>query len=152
MNYKVDFVPRFLAALIDGVIAWVPFVIPILGPLFGALYLLFKDSLMYKITKKDEWKNKSIGKKILNLTVIGVDQEYIGMETSAKRNIPLTIGSFISIIPLIGWLIGPIVAFILGGIELILILTDENGRRLGDRWAKTQVLKIPEDEKNITII
>ena len=152
MNNKVDFLPRFLAALIDGVIAWIPFFIPVIGPLFGALYLLFKDSIMYKITNKEEWKNKSIGKKILNLVVIKLDGEYTDMESSARRNIPLTIGSFISIIPLIGWFIGPIVAFIFGLVELILILTDDNGRRLGDRWAQTQVLKVPSDNKNITVI
>jgi len=113
MNQKVKFMPRFLAAVIDGVIAWVPSLIPVLGAIISSSYLLLKDGIMYQVTGDEDWKNKSIGKKLLNLEVVRLDGEDVDLMTSVKRNIPLTIGSFIAIIPILGWLIGPVVAFTL---------------------------------------
>ena len=153
MNQKAEVFPRILAFMIDGLIAWVPVFIPFAGAIFGSLYLLFKDGLMYQITKKDEWKNKSIGKKIMNIEIVSLDEQVIDLSISAKRNLPLTIGNFIAIIPVIGWVIGPTLALILGLVELVVFLTDEDGRRLGDKWAKTQVIKLKSidlEEKIIT--
>ena len=141
MNQKAEKFPRILAFLIDVFIAWLPVFIPVVGAVFGSLYLLFKDSLMYQITKKDEWKNKSIGKKIMNLEIENLDNKVIDLTISAKRNLPLTIGNFIAIVPLIGWVIGPIVALVLAAVELIIFLTNEDNRRLGDIWANTRVIK-----------
>jgi len=142
MNQKAEVFPRILAFMIDSLIAWVPVFIPFLGAIFGSLYLLFKDGLMYQITKKDEWKNKSIGKKLMNIEIISLDEQVIDLSISAKRNLPLTIGNFIAIIPVIGWVIGPILALVLALVELIIFLTDEDGRRLGDKWANTKVIKL----------
>lgn len=153
MNQKAEAFPRILAFMIDGLIAWAPVFIPFLGAIFGSLYLLFKDGLMYQITKKDEWKNKSIGKKIMNIEIVSLDDQLIDLSISAKRNLPLTIGNFIAIIPLVGWVIGPTIALILAVVELIVFLTDEDGRRLGDKWAKTQVIKLKSvdlEEKIVT--
>lgn len=166
MYKKVEFMPRFLAALIDGLIAWVPVFIPVVGGILGALYLLVKDGLMYEITKKEEWKNKSIGKKILNLKVLIINEEgeegeeekkkeekddRVDLVISAKRNIPLAIGSFIAIIPLLGWIIGPIVSAVMVIIELTLYFSDEKGRRYGDRMAGTQVIKVKTEEEPIIV-
>jgi len=153
MNQKAEVFPRILAFMIDSLIAWVPVFIPFLGAIFGSLYLLFKDGLMYQITKKDEWKNKSIGKKLINIEIISLDEQVIDLSISAKRNLPLTIGNFIAIIPVIGWVIGPILALVLALVELIIFLTDEDGRRLGDKWANTKVIKLKStdlEEKIIT--
>ena len=153
MNQKAEVFPRILAFMIDSLIAWVPVFIPFLGAIFGSLYLLFKDGLMYQITKKDEWKNKSIGKKLMNIEIISLDEQVIDLSISAKRNLPLTIGNFIAIIPVIGWVIGPILALVLALVELIIFLTDEDGRRLGDKWANTKVIKLKStdlEEKIIT--
>src|SRR6056297_1970124 len=153
MNQKAEVFTRILAFMIDVRIAWIPFFIPFIGAVFGSLYLLFRDGIMYKITKNDDWKNKSIGKKILNIEIKSLEGKDIDLTTSAKRNLPLTIGNFIAIIPVIGWVIGPTLALILAVIELIIFLTDEDGRRLGDKWANTQVIKLKStdlEEKIIT--
>jgi len=153
MNQKAEVFTRILAFMIDVLIAWIPFFIPFIGAVFGSLYLLFRDGIMYKITKKDEWKNKSIGKKILNIEIESLEGKDIDLTISAKRNLPLTIGNFIAIIPVIGWVIGPAVALILAFVELIVFLTNENNRRLGDMWANTQVIKVESldlEEKIIT--
>ncbi len=138
---KVDFLPRFLAAVIDGVIGGIlAFVLPVIGVLLSVAYILLKDGVMYQITKDDQWRNKSIGKKIMNLRVISLDGATVDMAVSAKRNIPLAIGSAIAVIPIIGWVLGPIVAVVFAIIELVLFMTDEKGQRFGDRWANTQVI------------
>ena len=153
MNQKADVFPRILAFMVDGLIAWLPFFIPVIGGVFGSLYLLFKDGIMYQITKEEDWKNRSIGKKILNLEIESLDGEVIDLVTSAKRNLPLTIGNFIAIVPVIGWVIGPTVALILAVVELIVFLANDDHRRLGDLWAKTKVIKaesVDLEEKIIT--
>jgi len=153
MNQKADVFPRILAFMVDGLIAWLPFFIPIIGGVFGSLYLLFKDGIMYQITKEEEWKNRSIGKKILNLEIETLNGEVIDLVVSAKRNLPLTIGNFIAIVPVIGWIIGPTVALILAVVELIVFLTNDDHRRLGDLWANTKVVKaesVDLQEKIIT--
>lgn len=153
MNQKAEVFPRILAFMIDVLIAWLPFFIPVIGGVFGSLYLLFKDALMYQITRKDEWKNRSIGKKVMNLEIESLDEKVIDLTISAKRNLPLTIGNFIAIVPVIGWVIGPIAALILAVVELIIFLTNEENRRLGDMWANTRVIKAASldlEEKIIT--
>ncbi|MGP3777529.1 RDD family protein [Halanaerobium saccharolyticum] len=153
MNQKADVFPRILAFMVDGLIAWLPFFIPVIGGVFGSLYLLFKDGIMYQIIKEEEWKNRSIGKKILNLEIETLDGEVIDLVVSAKRNLPLTIGNFIAIVPVIGWIIGPTVALILAVVELIVFLTNDDHRRLGDLWANTKVVKaesVDLQEKIIT--
>lgn len=97
---------------------------------------------MYEILKNDEWKNKSIGKKLMNLEVVPLDGGYMDLSLSAKRNIPFALGSFIAIVPVIGWFIGLTVSLVFNLIELYLIFKDSHGRRLGDRWANTQVIQI----------
>lgn len=144
---KVGFIPRFIAALIDGIIGWIVVFIPFIGGILGFLYLLLKDGIMYEVTKNEEWRNKSIGKKVMNLEVMRLDGGRVDLAVSARRNIPLTIGSIIAIIPLLGWVIGPIVSLIFAVIELFMFLTDEHGRRLGDRWANTQVIEV----KNVSV-
>lgn len=143
-NQKADLFSRFIAALIDGVIGWVFVVIPIVGPIISSLYILLKDALPYQILKEDKWKNKSFGKEIMDLEVSYNQGDLVDTNISAKRNIPLTIGSFIAIIPVLGWVIGPIVGLVFAIIELVLIFTDNKRQRLGDRWAGTTVIKARE--------
>ena len=50
------------------------------------------------------------------------------------ENLPIAIGSVLSIVPIIGWILGGIIGFIISIIEVILVLTDGRGRRLGDKW------------------
>ncbi len=144
---KADLVKRFLAALIDGVIASVPGVIPVIGPIVGAAYILTKDAVVYELTQNEDFRNRSIGKKIMNLEVALVGGEgTIDWAISIKRNIPLAIGMVIAIIPIVGWILGAIAALIIGAIEIILVLTDASGRRLGDKFGETQVIEVAPQE------
>ena len=149
MNEKektADLALRFLAALIDGGIGWVFVMIPFLGGIISVLYLLFKDALPYIVFQEEEWKNKSVGKKIMNIEVLSLEGKTIDLSISAKRNVPLTIGSFIAIVPVIGWILGPMLGAIFAIVELILLLTNEENMRLGDRWGKTRVIMKEKDK------
>lgn len=149
---KADLMKRFVAALIDGVIAAIPSVIPVIGPIIGSAYTLTKDAVVYELTQNEDFLNRSIGKKVMNLEVAVLGGETnVDWTISIKRNIPLAIGSVIMIVPVIGWIIGGIVALVLGAIEIILVLTDASGRRIGDKFAETQVVeREPESEPEPT--
>ncbi|MEW6104946.1 MAG: RDD family protein [Bacillota bacterium] len=146
MNYpKADLGKRFVAALIDGVIAGIlTVVIPILGGLLGAAYTLTKDALMFQLTKDAQWKNRSVGKKVMGLQVVNLGGGDVDMTISLKRNVTLAIGSLLAAIPLLGLLVAPLIGGVLGLIEIVLVLTDAAGRRLGDKWANTQVIAVEE--------
>ncbi|AEE92162.1 RDD domain containing protein [Tepidanaerobacter acetatoxydans Re1] len=140
MQYKkADLFKRFLAALIDGIIASLLIYIPILGAIVSTVYLLTKDAVAFEITKNADFKNRSIGKKIMGLEVVSLEGKDIDWTISVKRNLPIAIGSAFGIVPILGWIIGSIVGFALMVVEIVLAVTDNDGRRLGDKWANTQV-------------
>lgn len=138
---KADLTKRFIAALIDGIITSIVAVIPVIGAIIGAAYTLTKDAIMFQVTKDAQWKNRSIGKKLMGLEVISSSGADIDLQASCMRNWPLAIGTVIMIVPIIGWIIGGLVAFGLGILELILVLTDAKGRRLGDKVGNTMVVE-----------
>lgn len=148
MNYpRADLVKRFVAAFIDGLIGSVPgLIIPILGWLVGAAYMLTRDALVFELTKDAQWKNRSIGKKLMGLQVVKLGGGDVDMTLSVKRNITLAIGSIIAIVPVLGWVVGGVVGGVLALIEILLVLADANGRRLGDKLADTQVIVVEEPQ------
>lgn len=99
---------------------------------FGASYLLFKDAI---------WEGRSLGKALLGLLVIRLkDGKPCNISQSVLRNA-------IFIFPGIN-----IVGFVF---ELMLVFKDNKGIRLGDKFARTQVVegkKVPELVKWMEII
>ncbi len=141
MKKNVDTGNRIMAGLVDIVISWIPaFILPGLGGLLGLVYILTRDTVVYQFQKQEEWKNKSIGKKLFDLEVVNLNGDIVDYKTSVKRNLPLCIGSILSIIPVIGWIFGGLIGFIVAVIEIFLILTDDKGQRLGDKYAGTRVI------------
>ncbi len=134
---KADLTKRFIAALIDNVLASLVGFIPVVGGIVGAAYILLKDGLELEFMDK-----RSIGKKLMKLRPVRLDGGSMDIMTSIQRNWPLAIGSVLSIIPILGWLIAVPVALVIGIIELVLVLTDPEGRRLGDRLAGTKVIEV----------
>jgi len=140
---KADLGKRFLAALIDGVLAGVVGLIPFIGGLAGAAYMLVRDGL-----ELDFMDQRSLGKKVMKLRPIRLDGQPMDLATSVKRNIPFAIGPLgaaLFIIPVIGWIAGLLLAavsFIVVIIEIILVLTDAEGRRMGDKLADTMVIEV----------
>lgn len=153
MNYpKADIFRRFIAFLIDGIIASILIYVPILGGIVSTVYTLTKDVIVYEITKNPDFKNRSIGKKIMGLEVASLDGKDLNWEISIKRNLTLAIGSVCSIVPIIGWIVGAILGFIISIIEIVLIFSDNKGRRLGDKLANTQVVSSESLPKSNDVI
>ena len=57
------------------------------------------------------------------------------------------LGAVFVIIPFLGWLISVLIAVVAGVlavIELVLVITDPEGRRMGDKLAGTKVIEAAE--------
>jgi uncharacterized RDD family membrane protein YckC len=134
---KADLTKRFIAALIDNVLASLVSAIPVVGGIVGAAYILVKDGLDFEFMDK-----RSLGKKLMKLRPVRLDGQAMDLNTSIRRNWPLAIGSILSIIPLLGWIIAIPVSLVIGIIELVLVLTDAEGRRMGDKLAGTKVIEV----------
>jgi len=144
-NGKADLGKRFVAALIDAAIAVVVGFIPIIGGIISAAYWLLRDGMDFEFMK-----NRSIGKKVMKLRPVTLDGGPVDMVISIKRNWMFALGGvvqFLMFIPVVGWALIPVVgviALILAIIEIILVLTDPEGRRMGDKIANTRVIEVAE--------
>lgn len=137
---KADLGKRAAAVIIDLVIAWVvAIVIPFVGGLIGAAYMLFRDGFEFNFMD-----HRSLGKKLLKLRPVTLDGSPVDISVSVRRNWVFAIGPVLMIFPVIGWVLGSIVSFIIGLVEIILVLTDEEGRRMGDKLANTKVIEVEE--------
>ena len=128
------------ARLVDVAIAWSLYrASGPAGVVMAFLYILFADGML---------QGQSLGKKMFGVKVI-----YLPTRSGARhrdsvlRNAPFGLIIILSMMPELGFK-----AFIAGlviivGIETIEAVRDEDGVRLGDAWAQTQVIdgKVPTD-------
>jgi uncharacterized RDD family membrane protein YckC len=141
---KADPVKRIIAFIIDAVACMIVGLIPLVGGIIGALYMLLRDALPIEALEY-----KSIGKKLLKLSVVNTEapSSKIDYALSAKRNWMFALGPimlFFLFIPIIGWIIDillGIAVLILVIIEIVKIFTNEKGQRLGDKMAGTMVIE-----------
>jgi len=139
---KADVGKRIVAALIDFAIAFVMGLVPGVGQLLGAGYLILRDGL-----ELDFMSHRSLGKQVMKLHLASVEGQPLELMTSVKRNWIFGIGPLVPllfVIPILGWVLIPFALFAaiaLGITELVLALTDADGRRLGDKWAATMVVE-----------
>ncbi len=142
---KPDTGKRIVAAVIDCVIAAVLNMIPAIGGLVGAAYWLVRDGM-----EIDFMDRRSVGKKFMKLRPIRLDGQPMDITTSARRNWMFALGGlvwFLKYVWVIGWLlIVPVglAALVLGLYELYRVLTDPQGRRLGDVMAGTKVIEVAD--------
>ncbi|MGA0558024.1 RDD family protein [Larkinella sp. VNQ87] len=126
---KADPAQRFVAALIDGFVAYVPvFLLMMISYRLG--YLGYIVLLGYHLTKdalpevSGFLGGQSIGKKLMKIKVIREDtgQGILGdYGTAIVRQVSLMIPIF-------------------GIVDALMVLGDER-KRFGDKWAKTIVVK-----------
>ena len=134
---------RFLAYLLDSLIivglAMPAMLLFIIGMaqidndyvgifLLAISILLFSIPLIYSFVKDGLGTGQSWGKKAVGLMVVSLPNNTpCSMSTSSLRGL---IGVLIGLIPL-GWIIEP-----------IMVLATEDGRRLADKTANTQVIEV----------
>ena len=126
---KAHVLNRFIAKAIDGMlIAAASQVIAPVGWISGLAYALIADGFP---------GGQSVGKRLIGLqTVVPRTKEFSGFRESIIRNLPLAFAYLLFSIPYVGWLLaGTVVVF-----EALLLIGNEQGVRLGDEIAGTQVL------------
>jgi len=141
---KADPVKRIIAFIIDAVASMIVGLIPFVGGIIGALYMLLRDALPIEALEYN-----SIGKKLLKLSVVNIENptSKIDYAASAKRNWMFALGPlmlFFLLIPIIGWILDILIGiavFVLVVIEIIKIFSDKKGIRLGDKMAGTMVIE-----------
>lgn len=134
---------RFLAALLDGVIAMGPAIVlggatagafaadsTALGALLGLGFLAAALwSLYYGFTKDGRPNGQSIGKKTMGLMVVHLPSNQPCTRGQSAIRYLVLFG--LNLIPYVGWLVEPVV-----------VLATAGGRRLGDSAADTQVIAL----------
>lgn len=128
---KAQVLNRFIAKLIDlFIVAAAAEMVEPVGFLAGLAYLLVGDGFA---------GGRSIGKRLIGLQTIVPDaRDAAGFRESIIRNIPFAAAQLAFAVPYVGWMASTaILAF-----EAILIVGNEQGRRLGDEVAGTQVLDV----------
>jgi uncharacterized RDD family membrane protein YckC len=89
---------------------------------------------------------RSIGKRLVKIRPIRIDGAPMDIATSMKRNWMFALGGIsqllaITIIGLVVAIPLALVAFVIGIVEIVLVLVDPDGRRLGDKLAVTRVVE-----------
>ena len=129
---------RIAAALMDGVPAYVICFIPYIGGLISAAYLALRDGL--PLSPRG---GQSIGKKLFHLRAVRMpDGAPCDYGTSLLRNLPFVVPALLMMRPGIGWVFGSVIWAAIFVLEVLLVIADENGQRIGDRLAKTQVIQM----------
>ena len=150
---KADLGKRIIADLIDAVpaiilgfvLGLVPFIGGIIGGLAAGGWWLVRDGLDLEFADK-----RSPGKKMMKLRPVRLDGQPMSMETSIKRNVTVagyTVGYLLWVFPVLGHLLS-VPIFLLGAvvvlIEAVLVVTDAEGRRMGDKYAGTKVIEVAD--------
>ena len=129
MYPKAQVLNRFIAKLIDlFIVAGAAGVIDPVGFLAGLTYILVGDGFA---------GGRSIGKRLIGLqTILPDTREPAGFRESIIRNVPFAVAQLAFAVPYVGW----VVSVVIVAFEAVLIIGNEQGRRLGDELAGTQVL------------
>ncbi len=148
---KPDLAKRFLAQLIDGVLATIVFyllvaIVPgwytgyVLGIIAAGGFFLVRDGLSVEFMNK-----RSIGKKFMKLRPVRLDGNEMDLETSIKRNWMFGV-SWLGSLPALG-VLGSLIGLAVGLIilyECYKVITDAESRRWGDELAGTKVIESAE--------
>jgi len=128
LDLKADYLPRFVARIIDLLVAAaLAHVASPTGFFAGLTYLLIADGVM---------PGRSLGKAVIGLRVITTDGQLAGLRESILRNLPIGVAFLLAVIPWIGWLLAGTVMMLEG----LLVVGNERGRRFGDEVAQTHVM------------
>ena len=127
--HKAGILNRLVARIIDLIIAaaFSMLLYPV-GFFAGLTYILIADGF---------FDGRSLGKKLINLRTIKSDGELCSYKESVLRNITLACGYLFFFIPYVGWLCTLAVVVV----EVLIILGNEKGLRIGDELAKTIVIE-----------
>lgn len=136
-----DKLVRFLALLVDSVIAGLLSTLPLIGGLLGAGYFVVRDGL-----DLDVMDGRSLGKHLTGLRVERLDGRAMNVEASIRRNWMWGLGPVTAALaefPLFGVFFSVLLSLLATAVvlyEAYLVLTQADGRRWGDELAGTRVV------------
>ena len=133
---SVSLLNRAVSRGMDLVIALaVAEALPRAGWVAAVLYILVADGIS---------NGASVGKKLLGLQVLSASGEPCGLKDSIMRNLMFGMGVLFWTVlhPILGW---PLLAAAIG-VESLVLMGSDNGRRLGDELAGTRVTYEPGHE------
>lgn len=146
---KADLLNRIIAKTIDFIIVVALYeIIPKAGYVAGITYLLIADAL---------FEGRSAGKRLMGLKVIMSSSagrtDVCGFKDSVIRNFPFAAAyllfGILKAIPLVGWVLAVAVLVAVLLFESLVMLGSEEGIRLGDELAKTQVVEDRQGRVNV---
>lgn len=127
---KAQVLNRFIAKVIDLLlVAAASKLVPPVGILVGLTYILLADGF---------GDGRSVGKRLIGLqTIVPLTRDPAGFRESIIRNLPCGLAQLAFEVPYVGWIgWGAVLS-----LEALLVMGNEQGRRLGDEIAKTQVIE-----------
>ena len=133
---SVSLLNRAVSKGMDLVIALaVAEALPRAGWVAAVLYILVADGIS---------NGASVGKRLLGLRVLSASGEPCGLKDSIMRNLMFGMGVLFWTVlhPILGW---PLLAAAIG-VESLVLMGSDNGRRLGDELAGTRVTYEPGHE------
>ena len=135
---KPELVNRFLAKFIDFLIVGAfSMVLSPVGPLAGITYILISDGFR---------GGRSMGKYLIGLKVVRRSTgKPCTFKDSILRNSTMGVVFLLSMVPIIGWILLFTVGVAIVLFETYLVVTDENGTRIGDILADTVCLHVPSE-------
>ncbi len=125
LGYIIDVVP---VMIVGAAIGWIPII--------GAM--IFGVILLGYWLMRDYWGH-SLGKIVLGLEVVKKDGSPADTKARVLRNVTIAVGPAMLILPVIGYVLGPVLSLICIVTEIIMLLV--NKERIGDRLAGTTVVK-----------
>ena len=136
-----DIGKRAVAAIIDAVIAMVVGLVPIAGGIAATAYWLVRDGM-----DLDFMDHRSIGKKLVKIRPVTLDGQPPDIMTSVRRNWMFALGGVaqffaMTIIGLVVAIPIGLIAFVIGIVEVVLVVVDQDRRRIGDKMAGTRVIE-----------
>ena len=123
------------------VIAMVVGLVPIAGGIAATAYWLVRDGM-----DLDFMDHRSIGKKLVKIRPVTVDGRPVDIMTSVRRNWMFALGGVAQFfaMTIVGLVVAiPIflIAFVIGIVEVVLVVVDQDRRRIGDKMAATRVVE-----------
>ncbi len=115
--------------------------IPVIGGIIATAYWLLRDGLDVEFMD-----HRSLGKKVMKLRPVMLDGSPVDITASIKRNWMFALGGIagflaMTIIGLVVAIPLGLIAFVLGIVEVVLVITDAEGRRIGDKTGGTRVIE-----------
>jgi uncharacterized RDD family membrane protein YckC len=148
----------FIASLILGLLlgmasssvaSYAGRVLNLIGSVAILGYVLGRDVLL---------QGRSLGKKTQDLKVVGASGGPVTLEESVRRNALFAVGSVLTVVsmtlqlfPCVGdvvacmlmplLVLGGLAAFVAAIVEIVMIIQDPAGIRMGDKFARTRVVR-----------